>query len=57
MTDSILALFRPPIKPLPDPREDRAYQTAAGMAIRLGDRERDLNRWRDDYRLRTGRAA
>lgn len=57
MTDKIVDLFRRPIKPLPDPREDRAYQTAAGMALRLGDRVRELNRWREDYRLRTGRAA
>lgn len=57
MTDTILRLLRLPIKPLPDPDQDRAYQTAAGQAIRLGDRVRELNRWRDDYRLRTGRAA
>ena len=23
----------------------------------LGDKEREMNRWRDEYRLRTGRAA
>lgn len=57
MTATILRLFQPPLKPLPDARHDAAYQTAVGTALRLGDRVREINRWREDYRLRTGRAA
>jgi len=57
VTDRILRLLRPTVKPLPDAVLDRAYQTAAGTAIQLGDRVREMNRWRDDYAARTGRAA
>lgn len=58
MTDKILHLFtsrrkRPPMDAVVADRlalmEHRVRQ--------LGDREREMNRWRDGYRLRTGRAA
>ena len=57
MTATILRLLKKPIKPLPDPRLDRAYQTAVGTAIQLGDRVREFQEWKDDFAIRKGRAA
>ena len=58
MTDAILSLFAPRRK-----RPEIDAITADRLSLmtyrvrQLGQRERDLNRWRDGYRLRTGRAA
>ncbi len=58
MTEIIFALFRQRRK-----RPPMDAVTADRLALmhwrvqRLGDRVRDLNQWRDGYRLRTGRAA
>lgn len=57
MTETIFNLLRPRVKPLPNPLHERAYTTARGTAIRLGDHEREMNEWRDSYSFRTGRAA
>ena len=57
MMASILRYFRPPIKPLPDAYQDRVYVAAAGQALRAGEQIRELNRWRDDFSARKGRAA
>ena len=57
-TEAILLLFQRRRK-----RPAMDVVTADRLALmqhrvrQLGDRERDLNRWRDGYRLRTGRAA
>lgn len=57
-TEAILHLFTPRRK---RPEMDAvAADRLALMTFRvrqLGDREREMNRWRDGYRLRTGRAA
>ena len=56
--DAILLLFKKRRK-----RPEMDAVTADRLSLmtyrvrQLGDRERDLNRWRDGYRLRTGRAA
>lgn len=58
MTDAILNLFRRPRK-----RPELDAVTADRLALmtyrvrQAGDRERDLLRWKDSFRLRTGRAA
>lgn len=57
MTEIIFSLLRPRVKPLANPLHERAYTTARGTAIRLGDHEREMNEWRDSYSFRTGRAA
>ena len=58
MTDRILSLLRKPRK-----RPEMDAVVADRLALmryrvrQLGDVERDLNRWKDDYRMRKGRAA
>lgn len=57
-TEAILHLFTPRRK-----RPEMDAVVADRLALmtfrvrQLGDREREMNRWRDGYRLRTGRAA
>jgi hypothetical protein len=42
----------------PEPTaEDRALELMRYRVRHLGDVEREMNDWRDSYRLRTGRAA
>ena len=54
----ILNLLRPKRKPVPVPtREDRALELMRYRVRHHGDRVREMNRWKDSYRLRTGRAA
>jgi hypothetical protein len=57
LTDRILNLLRPRVKPLADPAHDRAYTVAVGQVLRAGERVREVNAWRDGYSFRTGRAA
>lgn len=62
MTDKILNLLRPKRKPAPvlSPEDQVRAEILELQTFRvrqLGDRVRDLDRWRDGYRLRTGRAA
>ena len=58
MTDKILNLFARHRKPAPAPTADeRRMELLRYRVRRLGDRVREMNRWRDSYRLRTGRAA
>lgn len=56
-TDAIVRLFTRRRKPLMDAvLADRL--ALMHYRVRLaGDRVRDLNQWRDGYRIRTGRAA
>ena len=57
-TGDILHLFKPRRKR--PPMDAVVADRLALMTYRvrqLGDREREMNRWRDGYRLRTGRAA
>ena len=55
MTEIIFNLLRPRVKQLADPLHERAYTTARGTAIGLGDRVREFNEWSDGYQFRTGR--
>ena len=58
MTEAILSIFTPRRK-----RPPMDAVTADRLALmtyrvrQLGDREREIQAWRDGYRLRTGRAA
>ena len=58
MTEAILSIFTPRRK-----RPQMDAVTADRLALmtyrvrQLGDREREIQAWRDGYRLRTGRAA
>ena len=57
-TGDILHLFKPRRKrPAMDAVVADRLALMRYRVRQLGDRERDLNRWRDGYRLRTGRAA
>ena len=58
MTARILALITPRRqRPVMDAvTADRLSLMRYRIGV-LGDKERELNRWRDSYRLRTGRAA
>ena len=57
-TGDILHLFKPRRK---RPSMDAVVADRLALMTyrvrQLGDREREMNRWRDGYRLRTGRAA
>ena len=58
LTDAILHIFTPRRKrPAMDAVTADRLSIMQHRVRQLGDRERDLNRWRDGYRLRTGRAA
>ena len=58
MTDKILNLFGRHRKPAPAPTADERRMELMQHRVRqLGDVEREMNRWRDSYRLRTGKAA
>jgi len=58
LTEAILSIFTPRRK-----RPAMDAVTADRLALmtfrvrQLGDREREIQAWRDGYRLRTGRAA
>lgn len=58
MTDQILNLFRRRVKrpALDAVTADRLALMTYWVRLR-GDAVRDMNRWRDSFRLRTGRAA
>ena len=57
MTDAIVRLFTRRRKRLPDAVFADRLELARYRVQQLGDRERDLLRWRDSYRIRTGVAA
>lgn len=58
MTERIFSLFRQRRKrPEMDAVTADRLELMRYRIVQLGDRERELNRWRDGYRLRTGRAA
>ncbi len=57
-TDAILALFKQRRKrPEMDAVTADRLEIARYYVRRAGDEVRDFNRWRDSYRIRTGRAA
>ena len=57
-TDKILYLFtRRRKRPELDAITADRLEIARHYVRKAGDAERDLNRWRDSYRLRTGVAA
>ena len=57
-SERILALVRRERKPRPEPTpEERALELMRYRVRQLGDRVREMNDWKDGYRLRTGRAA
>ncbi len=53
----ILRFFRRRRKRLPDAVFADRLAIARYYVRRAGDEVRDFNRWRDSYRIRTGRAA
>jgi hypothetical protein len=55
MTNRILTWLVP--RPAPEDAASLREWRIAARIRELGDRERELNRWRDSYRLRTGRVA
>lgn len=58
MTEAIFSLFGRPRKPRLEPTEDERRMELLRYRVRqLGDRVREMNDWKDGYRLRTGRAA
>jgi len=57
MTEIIFRLFARRRKRLPDAVFADRLAIARYYIRRAGDEVRDLNRWRDGYRIRTGRCA
>jgi hypothetical protein len=59
MTDRILSLLlgRRKSRPAPEDRNALREWRIAARIRELGDREREMNRWRRSYWLRTGRVA
>lgn len=58
MTERILSLFKPRRKrPAMDAIVADRLSLMQFRVRQLGDREREMNSWRDGYAYRTGRAA
>ena len=57
MLKRIVAHLAAPERPAPEDRNALREWRIAARIRELGDRERELNRWRDSYRLRTGKVA